>query len=182
MKGVSGLFLLPALFLHCPTERSAADRSKHSRPGGRREWWHSPRRVGHGQFACQLPLRGTSPRQLSPGGQRKELPEICTRGNHYARQSDGECESAAGGGDHDTDDRSKCQRLHERTGYYEIWGLQLAGIPLCGNMPRSVPQWNSIAGQHASPRTKRKGIREVLGWETGIEPATFGATDRRSTS
>jgi len=23
---------------------------------------------------------------------------------------------------------------------------------------------------------------EGLGWETGIEPATFGATDRRSTS
>jgi hypothetical protein len=24
--------------------------------------------------------------------------------------------------------------------------------------------------------------REELGWETGFEPATFGATDRRSTS
>jgi hypothetical protein len=29
-------------------------------------------------------------------------------------------------------------------------------------------------GHHA--QKSRKGVREVLGWETGIEPATFGAT------
>ncbi len=29
---------------------------------------------------------------------------------------------------------------------------------------------------------KREKRRMELGWETGIEPATFGATDRRSTA
>jgi hypothetical protein len=30
--------------------------------------------------------------------------------------------------------------------------------------------------------TEAHFLRLELGWETGIEPATFGATDRRSTS
>ena len=35
-----------------------------------------------------------------------------------------------------------------------------------------------------SLRSDEKPLKhwEKLGWETGIEPATFGATDRRSTS
>ena len=32
------------------------------------------------------------------------------------------------------------------------------------------------------PKKSKKSRRIRLGWETGIEPATFGATDRRSTS
>ena len=35
---------------------------------------------------------------------------------------------------------------------------------------------------HGSYARARKNRKEGLGWETGIEPATFGATDRRSTS
>ena len=35
---------------------------------------------------------------------------------------------------------------------------------------------------HGSYARARQNRKEGLGWETGIEPATFGATDRRSTS
>jgi hypothetical protein len=41
---------------------------------------------------------------------------------------------------------------------------------------------NSAAREHSRMKKWIVFNREGLGWETGIEPATFGATDRRSTS
>ena len=37
-------------------------------------------------------------------------------------------------------------------------------------------------GYYENMRFEKEAEENKLGWETGIEPATFGATDRRSTS